>query len=132
MGKHRTSPGRRAGVTPASSISSDRPVTPTVLVIDDDSTMRIVLERWLRFHGFIPLVAANCEDGKTAAQHHDVDGFIIDLNVGIGVSGLEVLTWLRLQPKYQKVPVYVLTGQIDISQDDRDVIRGHGARVFYK
>ena len=117
---------------PASNSSSDRPLTPTVLVIDDDSTMRIVLERWLHFHGFMPLVAATCEEGKAAAQHHDVAAFIIDLNVGIGVSGLEVLTWLRRQPKYEKVAVFVLTGQTDIREHDRDMIRRHGARVFYK
>jgi DNA-binding response OmpR family regulator len=131
MGEQSTGPGRPVVVMPASRTNSV-PVPPTVLVVDDDSTMRLVLERWLRFHGFMPLVVASCEDGKTAAQHHDVAAFIIDLNVGIGVSGIEVLTWLRLQPKYERTPVFVLTGQIDIPAENRDVIRGHGARVFYK
>jgi hypothetical protein len=43
-----------------------------------------------------------------------------------------VLTWLRSERRYEHIPVYVLTGQLDVSDDQRAAIRRHGARVFYK
>ena len=111
---------------------SGRPVMPTVLVVDDDPSMRTVLERMVRFQGFVALVATDPEEAMTALQHNEVTAFIMDLNLRHGRSGLEVLTWLRSQRRYEHIPVYVLTGQLDVSDDQRAAIRRYGGRVFYK
>jgi DNA-binding response OmpR family regulator len=106
--------------------------TSTVLVVDDDANIRTVLERMARFQGLTPVTAATVEEAVIVAQQHAITAFILDLNLKGGRSGLEVLAWLRLQPQYARTPVFVLTGQLDIRDEDRTAIRGHGAQVFYK
>ena len=106
--------------------------TPTVLILDDDPSMRRLLDGMLQLHGFAPLHAANTSGAMAAADQHHVDAFIVDLKLLGEESGLEVLAWLRRHPKYRLTPVFILTGAIDISEDDRTLIKHHWAFVFHK
>lgn len=108
------------------------PGTPTILVVDDETNVRTVTERMARFHGFVPVGAPTVDEAMAAAEQHAIAAFIVDLNLKNGRSGLEVVAWLRLQPRYARTPVFVLTGQLDMRETDRAAIRHHGARVFYK
>ena len=107
-------------------------VLPTVLVVDDDESLRTVLERMVRFQGCLAVAATNPDEAILAAQNHDLAACITDLDLRHGRSGLEVLMWLRSQRRYEHIPVYVLTGQLDVSEDQRTAIRCRGGRIFYK
>ena len=113
-------------------MSDDVSATSTVLVVDDEPNVRAVLERMARFHGFMPIATATVEEAVAIAEQRTIIAFILDLNLKGGRSGLEVLAWLRLQPRYARTPVFVLTGQLDTRDEDKTVIRDYGARVFYK
>ncbi len=103
-----------------------------MLIVDDEPSVRAVLERMAGFHGFTAVGTTTVDEAITAAGQHSVAAFILDLNLKGGRSGLEVLVWLRQQAQYAGTPTFVLTGQLDVRDEERMLIRGHGARVFYK
>jgi DNA-binding NtrC family response regulator len=112
--------------------SGDQEATPTVLAIDDEPSMRLVLDRLLRLHGFQPLQASAAAEAIVIAELEIVHAFIIDLKLGHGRSGLDVLDWVRLQRRYTLTPVFILTGDLDIAEADQARIREHRAYVFHK
>ncbi|MEO0250227.1 MAG: ATP-binding protein [candidate division WOR-3 bacterium] len=81
----------------------------TVLVIDDEQTMREGCSRILSKRGWSVLVAENGEKGLSQIQtHHDqIDAVLLDLMMP-GVSGMEVLEQTRLLDP--DLPVIVITG----------------------
>jgi DNA-binding response OmpR family regulator len=111
---------------------SEQKGSPTVLVLDDEPSMRVVLARLLRLHGFNPLDAAAVADATATAQREDIHGFIVDLKLDQGQSGLDLVDWLRVQRKYSMTPVFILTGNLDLAEAEQTRIRRHRAYVFYK
>ncbi len=82
-------------------------MSKTILVVDDDPTIRDVLERYLRREGFAVLTAA---DGKTALQKacsEKPDLVVLDLMLP-HVDGWEVCRRLRAE---STVPVLMLTAR---------------------
>lgn len=101
--------------------------TPTValgpvFVIDDDSVARSVVVKFLRE---LPLAnpVVTCVDGDDAvarlAQYNDPSWprpvlVITDRHMPKR-SGLEVLTWMRSQPRLRDIPVVMLSGSSDVT-----------------
>lgn len=113
-------------------LSSAHTAQPTVLVVDDESSTQRVLDRLLALHRFTPLQAADVPEATSIAARERVDAFIVDLTLGPGRSGLDMVGWVRQQQGYALAPVFVLTGTLAISDDDQTLIREHRAQVFYK
>jgi DNA-binding response OmpR family regulator len=103
----------------------------SVLVLDDDPSVHRFLERLLRLHGFKPRLAGTVAEATALAESTQLAAFILDVQLRGGESGLDILTWLRTQPRYQSVPVLMLTGLI-LSDDEHATVRRHTAHVFYK
>jgi DNA-binding NtrC family response regulator len=79
-----------------------------VLIIDDESTIRRILDRMLRERGHTTEQAESGEAGLLAARAHRPDLILLDVNMG-GMDGLETLALLcRAVPG---VPVVIMTGQ---------------------
>jgi DNA-binding response OmpR family regulator len=114
------------------SDDSSEAARPIVLVVDDEASLRSMLERSLRLHGCVPLVAVSIREAIGIANAANVDAFIVDLNLARGHSGVDILRWLRGHPKYHHSPLFVLTGQLDIPADQLQEIHGYEARIFYK
>ena len=106
--------------------------TPTVLVVDDESSTQLVLDRLLAFYRFTPLQASDVPEATTIAEREQVDAFIVDLKLGHGRSGLDMVEWVRQQRGYAAAPVFVLTSHRDIPDDVQTLIHQHQAHVFYK
>ena len=111
---------------------SPQGATPTVLVVDDEPSMQRALDRLLAFHRFTPLQAADVPEATTIATREQIDAFIVDLRLGPGRSGLDMVGWVRRQQGYAMAPVFLLTANLDIPDDEQTVIREHRAQVFYK
>ncbi len=82
-------------------------MSKTILVVDDDPTIRDVLERYLRREGFAVRTAA---DGQTALQevrNHEPDLVVLDLMLP-GVDGWEICRRLRAQ---STLPILMLTAR---------------------
>ncbi|MBF0427088.1 MAG: response regulator [Magnetococcales bacterium] len=103
------------------------PVTPRVLVIDDDPEFRELLLTFLDRIGVTSSNSASAADAMeilAAAPHHLV---ICDVNMP-EVGGFELLSRLRGDPKTKSLPVILITG--DSSMESRERAFRMGADDF--
>lgn len=106
----------RAADTPASAKFSGKKPTfecaktgVTILVIEDDATIRELLEPLLHDAGYRPISVA---DGVTALATAECPDLVVaDFNLPNGPNGVEVITGLR-QRFERRIPGIVLTGDI--------------------
>lgn len=83
-----------------------------ILVIDDDSSLRRVMEFALSEAGHVVISAANGEEGLHLFAIEDPDLILTDIQM-VGISGLEVVRRVRI--KSPSTPVVVITafGTVD-------------------
>ena len=118
-----------ASVTTA--IAREPHTAPVVLVVDDEPSIQRVLGRLLNLSRCEVRHAARQDEVISIATAEHIDAFMIDLTLG-SESGIDVLTWVRQQPRYHGTPVLVFTGLAFLPIADEATIRAHRAEVFYK
>ncbi|MGB2601592.1 MAG: response regulator [Candidatus Omnitrophota bacterium] len=88
---------------------------PKVLVVDDEQSVRDVLEIFLKKKGFEVMV---CSSGSSAlgviSNDNSIDLMILD-NRMPGIKGFEVLE--EMQRKESKLPVILLTGSVGMNEN---------------
>ena len=85
----------------------------TLLVVDDESEMVLVLEKFFTRNGFKVLSANRGDEALTILESKKkVDMMILDMRMP-GIKGPEVLK--KLRAKVVRVPVIVLTGSLNFS-----------------
>lgn len=87
-------------------------VSPCVLVIDDDITVRLIAERNLQKHGFQVLLADSGKDGIELFKKKSVNIILLDYEMP-GLSGLDTCQALRHQVINCEVPILMITGKDD-------------------
>lgn len=88
--------------------------TPTVLVVDDEDDLRLVMRMTLRRMGVQCLVAANVSEAQQCLKQQSVQLCLTDLNLP-GESGLDLVRWMVQY--YPQVPVAVISayGNMDVA-----------------
>ena len=104
----------------------------TVLVVEDALTTRCILEQFFARAGCDVLQASDPETAMMRLKDTSVDAVILDLRLSDERSGLEVLEQMRLDERFDDVPVVVLTGVTEVDQAEDEVIQRHGAHLLYK
>jgi len=79
----------------------------TVLIVDDERTLRFSLGEWARDAGFVPLEAASESEALERIRDHEVDVVVLDLKLA-DEDGMQVLR--RLREVDPVLPVVMLTG----------------------
>lgn len=86
---------------------------PSVLIVDDEPSIRLTLAEFLRREGFEPLVASDAAQAAALLESRgDVDVAIVDVNLP-GRSGIDLLRELSGRESY--VPVIMITGEPNVS-----------------
>ena len=80
----------------------------TILYIEDDPASRSLVERTLRYGGYRVLIAENGLDGIDIARSEIPDLILTDINLP-DMSGREVTTTLRGDPRFSATPIVALT-----------------------
>jgi CheY-like chemotaxis protein len=105
----------------------------TILLVEDDPTDALLFQRTFDNRSSIPKPLQVVSSGEQAISYLDGQGAFADrelyplptlvfLDLKLpGVSGFEVLTWMRQQPKLSRIAVVVLTG----SRKSLDVYRAY-------
>jgi CheY-like chemotaxis protein len=83
----------------------------SVLVVDDDPSVRRLLERALRDGGFLPRPAMDIVSAKELLEA-GASAVVLDMLFvnSAGLSGLDLLRYIRADPRYKHLPVILLTG----------------------
>ena len=76
----------------------------TVLVVEDDQSVRRQLVKFLEMHGFVVVTAAAADEGLAVLRQHRIDAAIVDLRLK-GGSGRDVLVSIPAD-----VPVIIFSG----------------------
>ena len=93
----------------------------TLLVVDDERSLRFSIGEWARDEGYAPLEAATGREALEVARERGVDAVVLDLKLG-DEDGLRVLRELReLDPS---LPVVMLTGHGTVEQAVRAIQLG--------
>jgi len=79
----------------------------TILIVDDERSLRFSLGEWARDAGFIPLEAASESEALHRIRDHEVDVVVLDLKLA-DEDGMQVLR--RLREVDPVLPVVMLTG----------------------
>jgi CheY-like chemotaxis protein len=87
----------------------------TVLIIDDEESVREVLSRFLTKAGYEVKVAANGQEAlQMVNSQAPPDLIVLDLMMPV-MSGFEVLSALRVNSEWRRIPVVVLTATMGYS-----------------
>jgi CheY-like chemotaxis protein/anti-sigma regulatory factor (Ser/Thr protein kinase) len=99
-----------ASVDPAAvaSAAGEPQAAGTVLVIDDDATVRDLMQRFLVKEGFRVVLAPGGEQGVRLAREMRPDAITLDVMMP-GMDGWAVLSALKADPDLADIPVIMLT-----------------------
>ena len=109
-----------------------KPARRTILVVEDALTTRCILEQFFARAGCDVVQASDPESAMKRLKATSVDAVILDLRLSDERSGLEVLEQMRLDERYDDVPVVVLTGVTEVDQAEEEIIQRHRAHLLYK
>ncbi len=104
----------------------------TVLVVEDALTTRCILEQFFARAGCDVVHASDPETALLRLKSAAIDAVILDLRLSDDRSGLEVLEQMRLDARFDDVPVVVLTGVTEVDESEEEIIRRHRAHLLYK
>jgi CheY-like chemotaxis protein len=108
---------------------------PTVLIVDDETTVRSFLKAYLEDADYVVCEAGDVDSALTALDDASVDAVVLDVRMpdpmGWGRTGLEVLAFIRLHAAFATLPVMILTGH-PLDPEEQDLIRRHRAHLFLK
>ncbi|MFW5748375.1 MAG: response regulator [Chloroflexota bacterium] len=83
-----------------------------ILITDDNSAYRATVIDILTMEGYDIFEASDGQQALAIIQREPVDLVLCDLNMPL-LNGLDLLVWLRDQPRYRHIPFILLTGQAD-------------------
>ena len=98
----------KAEPAPPTALLAETAAAGTVLVIDDEPTVRDLMQRFLIKEGFRVVLAAGGEDGLRLARELRPDAITLDVMMP-GMDGWAVLSALKADPDLAEIPVIMLT-----------------------
>src|SRR5919106_4861458 len=104
----------------------------TILIVEDALTTRCILEQFFARAGCDVLQASDPDTALLRLKSTTVDAVILDLRLSDERSGLEVLEQMRLDARFDTVPVVVLTGVNEVEPEEAEIIERHHAHLLYK
>jgi len=103
---------------------------PTVFLIEDDPLIIRMYERVFRLSEFEILIAKNGQEAMHMMENGEVSPDIILLDIMMPeANGLEVITWIKKDPKLSEVPIIVLTN-LSGGKESRKKSLELGAEMF--
>ncbi|MGY6499705.1 MAG: EAL domain-containing protein [Acidimicrobiales bacterium] len=87
----------------------------TVLVVDDDDAVRRLLVRALGRRGFELIEATDGTAALDAIRSREIDVVLLDAGLP-DISGLDVLSQVRADPRTVTLPVILVTGNAELDQ----------------
>jgi DNA-binding response OmpR family regulator len=80
----------------------------TVLIVDDDATIRLTFTEILSLDGYRVVVATNADEARAQLDHIQPDVILCDLVMN-GTNGDEFCSWLKEHATWRFVPIIAIT-----------------------
>lgn len=94
----------------------------TILVVDDDLTLREMYEERLKAEGFVVIGAADGEEAYKKASEDPPSLIILDIMMP-KLNGIDTMKKLRGDEKTQNIPVIILTALVQEIDKLKDMMR---------
>jgi two-component system cell cycle response regulator DivK len=104
-----------------------RPMTKTVLIVEDNELNMKLFHDLLDAHGYKTLQTRNGMDALALAREHRPDLILMDIQLP-EVSGLEVTKWLKEDDQLRQIPVVAVTAFA--MKGDEERIREGGCEAY--
>lgn len=83
---------------------------PSILLVEDHGDTSVLIRRVLR-NAYRVTCATTGEQALEEAQRAPFDLVLVDINLGGGITGLDVLQALRATAEYASVPIVAVTAK---------------------
>ncbi|MFW2371484.1 MAG: EAL domain-containing protein [Gammaproteobacteria bacterium] len=97
---------------------TDEAVNPLVLIIDDDSAIRLLCTEALESAGFNTAACSDAESAQIMIQDLKPDALLLDV-IMPGMDGFELCARLRQQSFTQYLPILIMTGLENVESIDK-------------
>ena len=84
----------------------------TILIVDDNASVREVLQRMLEPEGYEVILAESGEQAIALAGALQIEAFLLDIDMP-RMNGIDLCRALRRMEQYRAVPIIFLTGESD-------------------
>ncbi len=102
----------------------------TILIVDDEESIRLMTSQYLQFAGFRTVTAKNADEAMEIARTEPVRLVFADVMMP-GKSGFDLLRELRHSPGTKHIPVVIITA-LRSSVDDDTARQSGAAEVLVK
>ena len=100
-----------------------------ILIVDDDPDVVVYLTSFLEDHGYQVRSAGDAGKALRVLEDFRPDAILVDVLMP-GKSGLDLLVTLRCDPRWQEIPLVIVTGMDKILEEDCQsyLLSQHGVR----
>lgn len=105
-------------------------MTTKLLVVEDSHSMRAYLTTLLESYDIGEFEIVEASSGFEALKvlpHHDFSAILTDINMP-DINGLELVSFLKSHPQYQRIPILVIS--TEASEEDRKRAEALGAEAY--
>ena len=102
-------------------------MSKTILIVDDSSSLRTVVNLALKRAGYEVLEAVDGEDGLTKLDGRKINLIVCDVNMP-RLNGIEFVTRVKQHPRYKFTPVIMLTTEGQDAKKEQG--RAAGAKAW--
>jgi len=86
----------------------------TVLVVDDDEDMLIMMQHLLMAEGYVPLISPNAQNAMAIIARRRPAMVLLDIRM-IGVNGSDICQLIKSDPATASIPVIILSANDNIA-----------------
>ncbi len=91
----------------------------TVIIIDDDPLIRLVVSKTLQAANLNTIEAASGEEGLQLFKEKKVDAILLDVMMPLGMDGYDTCSEIRNLPEGRHIPILMMTGLEDLESINR-------------
>jgi CheY-like chemotaxis protein len=107
------------------------PTRARILIVDDDTGVRLVYSRALELEGYEVRVASSAETALAEVREHRPDAILLDLRMPL-INGAGFLYRLRADPDVKAIPVAIVTAHSTLDDETASELRGLDAEIWFK
>jgi len=91
-----------------------------ILVVEDNTETQLIIKVNLRDIYDVE-ITDNIDDAISLIKNNNFDLVLLDINLGNGKDGRDVLNRIKEEPDYSNLPVIIITAY-DIDEDEKDLL----------